>query len=110
MTDTMMINPGHISQDDLATLSAFATEQVEAGKRLVVTAEEVLLTPEDVARRLSMSRSTVRRRIADGDLMAIKVGTHNRIPYTEYQRFAHELMVRFAQASAADIEAELFGE
>jgi len=109
MTDTLTLNPGHVSDSDLAALAAFATEQVSAGKRLTVIAEDVLLTPEEVAQRLNLSRTTIRRRIADGELKSIKVGTHHRIPYPEYQRFAHELMVRFAQASGADIEAELFG-
>lgn len=51
----------------------------------------------------------MRRRILDGSLKAIKVGTHYRIPLAEYERFSDELMLRMAQASAADIEAELFG-
>lgn len=48
-----------------------------------------------------MSRSTVRRRIADGELKATKVGTHNRIPLAEYERFSRQLMRRMAAASAA---------
>jgi excisionase family DNA binding protein len=58
---------------------------------------------------LALAHSTVRRRILDGSLKAIKVGTHYRIPLAEYERFSDELMLRMAQASAADIEAELFG-
>lgn len=57
-----------------------------------------------------MSRSTVLRRIASGDLRATKVGTHHRIPLLEYQRYSYELVRRMAEVSAPDIEAELFGE
>jgi len=61
----------------------------------------------EVAKRLGMSRTTVLRRIADGDLKATKVGTHHRIPLGEFERYSHELVRRMAEASAADIEAEL---
>lgn len=69
-----------------------------------------LLSPAEVANRLGMSRTTVLRRIADGDLKATKVGSHHRIPLGEFERYSHELMRRLAKASATDIEAELFGE
>lgn len=68
-----------------------------------------LLTPAQVADRLGMSRSTVLRRI-DGDINATKVGTRHRIPLSEYERYSRELVRRMAEASAADINAELFGE
>lgn len=45
-----------------------------------------------------------------GDLKATKVGTHHRVPLTEFERYSHELMQRMAEASATDIEAALFGE
>ncbi|WP_415100985.1 helix-turn-helix domain-containing protein [Nocardioides sp.] len=67
-------------------------------------------SPAEVAKRLGMSRSTVLRRIANGDCAATKVGTHHRIPLAEFERYNHELMRRMAEASAPDIEAELFGE
>jgi len=69
-----------------------------------------LLTPAEVAKSLGMSRSTVLRRIAEGDLKATKVGTHHRVPLAEFERYSHELVRRMAEASAEGIEAELFGE
>ena len=56
-----------------------------------------LLTPAEVAERLEMSRSTVLRRIAGGDIQATKVGTHHRIPLNEYERYSRELMRRMAE-------------
>lgn len=56
-----------------------------------------------------MSRTTVSRRIADGDLKATKVGTHHRIPLAEFERYSHELMRRMTRASTADSEARAVG-
>ena len=53
-----------------------------------------------------MSRSTVLHRIAVGDLNATTVGTHHRIPLSEFEWYGHELMRLMAEARAADIEAE----
>lgn len=38
-----------------------------------------LYSPTEVGKPLGMSRSTVRRRIAAGELRATKAGNHNRI-------------------------------
>ncbi len=69
----------------------------------------MLLTSAEVARRLGMSRSTVLRRIADGDLKSTTVGMQYRISLAEFERYRHELVRRMAEASAAEIDAELFG-
>lgn len=110
MNDTMTVNPSHLSDDDWARMRAFLDAARAKGEVVDLSARVELLTPAEVAKRLGMSRSTVRRRILDGDLKAIKVGSHHRITLAEYERFSDELMLRMAQASAADIEAELLGE
>lgn len=110
MTDTLTVNPSHLTDDDWARVRAFLDAARVKGEVVDLSSRVELLTPAEVAKRLGMSRSTVRRRILDGDLKAIKVGTHHRITLAEYERFSDELMLRMAQASAADIEAELFGE
>lgn len=108
--ESMTINPAHLSDQDWASLRAFLESAKARGEVVDVSARLELLTPAEVAKRLGMSRSTVLRRIAEGDLVATKVGTHHRIPLAEFERYSHELMRRMAGASAADIEAELFGE
>ena len=57
-----------------------------------------------------MSRSTVCRRIADGEIQAVKVGNRYRIPYSEIQRVWRESMEAMTKVVAPDIEAELFGD
>jgi excisionase family DNA binding protein len=109
MSDSVTINPAHLSDDDWVTIRAFLDAAKDKGEVVDLSSRVELLTPAEVARRLGMSRSTVLRRIADGDLNATKVGTHHRIPLDEFERYSHELVRRMAEASAADIEAELFG-
>lgn len=104
----MTINPAHLSEDDWALLRAFLDAAKARGEVVDVTTRTELLTPAEAGARLGISRSTVLRRIAEGALVATKVGSHHRIPLAEFERYNRELMQRMAQASAADIEAELF--
>lgn len=109
MSKSMTINPAHLSEDDWKSLRAFLESAKARGEIVDVSARVELLTPAEVAKRLGMSRTTVLRRIAEGDLAATKVGTHHRIPLAEFERYSHELTRRMAEATASDIEAELFG-
>jgi len=110
MSDTISVNPAHLSDEDWERMRAFLDSARQRGEVVRLSTEVELLSPAEVGRRLSMSRTTIRRRIASGELKAIKVGTHHRITLAEFERFSHEMMLRMARASAADIEAELFGE
>ena len=107
---SMTVDPAHLSNEDWVRVRAFLDSAKQRGEVVDFSTRVELLTPAEVAGRLGMSRSTVLRRIADGDIKATKVGTHHRIPLNEYERYSRELMRRMAEASAADIEAELFGE
>jgi excisionase family DNA binding protein len=110
MSGTMSVNPAHLSDDDWARMRAFLDSARQRGEVVRLSSEVELLSPAEVGRRLSMSRTTVRRRIASGELKAIKVGTHNRVTLAEYERFSTEMMRRMAEATADDIAAELFGD
>jgi excisionase family DNA binding protein len=109
MSDPLTINPAHLSDHDWETIRAFLDAARDRGEVVEFSSRVALLTPAEVAKRLGMSRTTVLRRIADGDIKATKVGTHHRIPLSEFERYSHELVRKMAEASAADIEAELFG-
>ena len=106
----MTINPAHLTDDDWVTLRGFLESAKARGEVVDVYARVELLSSAEVAKRLGMSRSTVLRRIADGDLKATKVGSHHRFTLAEFERYSHELVRRMAEASADDIEDELFGE
>ncbi|MCL2467868.1 MAG: helix-turn-helix domain-containing protein [Micrococcales bacterium] len=54
-----------------------------------------------------LSRATVSRRIAAGEIATIKVGNRHRIPVAEYQRFRRDLMRKVTAYYADDIEDDL---
>ena len=80
------------------------------GKTVIVSTEVKTLTPEQVARGLNLSRSTVSRRIADGTIASVKIGNRHHVPYPEYRRLWEETMTRVVDASFDGIEAELFAD
>jgi len=56
-----------------------------------------------------VSRSTISRKIANGEIHAVTIGNRHRIPYNEVKRLWEEQMNAIADISAADIESDLFG-
>lgn len=91
-------------------MDAFLESAKKRGDVVDLVPRTQQLSPAEVAHRLGISRSTVLRRIANGDIHATKVGTHHRIQLAEYERYSRELMRQMTEASADDIEAELFSE
>lgn len=87
-----------------------AREAAASGQTVTLSAEERMLSPEQVGRRLNMHRSTVVRKILAGEIHAVKVGNRHRIPYSQFQRFRDEVLDQIARQSAPDVEAELFGD
>ena len=92
------------------TLVERVREAASSGQTVTVTAAERMLTPEQMATRMNMSRSTITRRITTGQIHAVKVGNRHRIPYTEFLRFREAVLTEIAVAAGPDIEAELFGD
>jgi excisionase family DNA binding protein len=89
-------------------LISFVEHAANSGQTVVVSAETKMLTPDELARMLMVSRSTVSRRISAGDIRVVKVGNRNRIPYPEAHRLRQEQMSAMLDLVAPDIEAELF--
>jgi excisionase family DNA binding protein len=90
------------------TLFDRVREAAASGQTVTVTAEERMLTPEQMACRIGVHRSTIARKILAGEIRALKVGNRHRVPYSEFQRYREEMLDRSARASAPDVEAELF--
>ena len=61
-------------------------------KDLAPASSETLLTVKDVARRLSIGRTTVYELIARGELAAVRIGRARRIPASAVERFIAERM------------------
>ncbi|MDR0415972.1 MAG: helix-turn-helix domain-containing protein [Propionibacteriaceae bacterium] len=91
-------------------LIEFVKEASAEGKTVIVTTEVETLTPEEVARGLNLSRSTVSRRIAAGAIKSVKIGNRHHVPYPEFRRLWEDYMSKVVDASIDDIEAELFGD
>lgn len=109
MSDTLTINPANLSDTDWTAIQSFINDAREAGAVVELSQRSDTMSPAEFARRLSMSRATVLRRIADGTIKATKVGTHHRISAAELERFSRQQMVQMAEAMTAEVEAELFG-
>ncbi|MDR0592045.1 MAG: helix-turn-helix domain-containing protein [Bifidobacteriaceae bacterium] len=112
-TPALTIEPSAFPDDPAQSAVEQAVLQIvrearRSGQRVTVNVETLWLTPEEVAERLSVSRSTVSRRISAGKIKAVKIGNRNRVPYPEFQRIWRESMLAMSRASAADVEAELF--
>ena len=116
MSHPLTIEPDVASEqaDDLEALPDWAASLIEyveaaakAGEVVEVTSRLRTYTPAEAADRLGLSRSTILRRIAAGDIEAIKVGNRHRIPHDELRRFWHETVTGMAELYAAEIAEEL---
>jgi len=113
-TTVLTLEPDALTgpQDRLSwekSVVALVRRAAAEGQRVVVSTETKMITPEEAARILMVSRSTISRRIAAGEIRATKVGNRNRIPYAEVRKAWEKQMDVIASATADDIEAELFG-
>ncbi len=86
---------------------AYIDKAVAAGELVTVSSTPILLTPAQVARALGVSRPTISRRISNGTLKSVRVGSHHRIPYAELLRFWKEQMTELVSLQADDIWEEL---
>jgi excisionase family DNA binding protein len=88
---------------------SFVSQAGASGQTVELNSKVETLTPAQMADRIGISRATVARRIADGQIKVIKVGNRNRIPIAEYERFHDALMQEMVNHYADDIERDLFG-
>ncbi|MDR0946041.1 MAG: helix-turn-helix domain-containing protein [Bifidobacteriaceae bacterium] len=111
----LTLEPEALTSEDASpswaeSLIGFVRRAAQLGETVMVSTKPKMMTPAEVARGLNMSRSTVSRKIAAGEIHSVKVGNRHRIPYTEFRHVWTETMHRFAAAEASDLEADLFGD
>lgn len=77
----------YVLAPDLANVVARAATLLAEGKRVSVFAEDEMLTTQQAADRLNVSRQYLTRLIDRGDLPSIRVGTHRRVTAKEVAAF-----------------------
>lgn len=77
------IQVGH----NVTELVMFILNQTAQGGRMSITTMPQELTTTVAAHILGISRPTLMKKIRDGELEAIKVGSHHRIKLAEVERF-----------------------
>ncbi|TAM66901.1 MAG: helix-turn-helix domain-containing protein [Microbacteriaceae bacterium] len=94
----------------LDQVAAYVRQAAAEGETVTLTAKRLMLTPEQVADALGVSRPTISRRIKAGQLRAVKVGNRNRIPYEEFERYWRQTMGELVELTRDDLQDDLFGE
>jgi excisionase family DNA binding protein len=109
MANALRVDPARMTPGIWEEIKDYIAAAEAAGAVVEITSRLVMLTPAQAAARLGVSRSTITRRIESGDIHAIKVGAHHRIPLREYERFRDERMIDLIHATSKEIEADLYG-
>lgn len=73
----------HVLPADLAAVLVRAAGLIAEGKRVSVFAEDEMLTTQQAADRLNVSRQYLTRLLERGDLPSIRVGSHRRVAANE---------------------------
>jgi len=115
---SLTINPESVRSAERAGSRPAWLEQVASyveraaadGETVTLTAKRRMMTPNEVASALGVSRPTISRRIKSGDLRAVKVGNRNRIPYEEFERYWRQTMGDLVELTRGDLRVGLFGE
>ena len=96
-----------VSEPEWAELAAYLADVAPSGDVVHVSARPEGLSPNQVASRMGMSRTTVMRLIGSGELRAYKVGTHWRVPLAAFDAYRRALNAQMINVIADDIEADL---
>lgn len=109
MRDALRVDPAAMSSTTWDEIRDFIAAAEAAGEVVEIASRQEFLTPAQAAARLGVSRATIARRIASGDIHASKVGSHHKIPLREFERFRDERMAKLIRATSEEIEADLYG-
>ena len=80
----------------------FVSRAAGEGKTVVVSADERMLSPNQAAEIARVSRMTIRRRIEDGAIKAVKRGSRWRIAESELERYRWQVYADTVAAMADD--------
>ena len=57
-----------------------------------ITGDQLLVTPEEAARRLSVGRTTIYELMASGELQSVNIGRCRRVPVSSLSSFVNRLI------------------
>jgi len=94
----------------LEQVAAYVQRAAADGETVTLTAKRRMMTPEQVADAMGVSRPTISRKIKAGEIRAVKVGNRNRIPYEEFERYWRRTMGDLVELTRDELRDDLFGE
>lgn len=77
-------------------------DELDSGKIVTIEVKTPTMSPKQVADELGLSRTTVLRKIASGELRASKRGNRNVIAVADFERFRAGYIRDLGQAFADD--------
>ncbi len=93
----------------LEQVAAYVQQAAAGGETVTLTAKRRMMTPEQVADAMGVSRPTISRKIKAGEIRAVKVGNRNRIPYEEFERYWRKTMGDLVELTRDELRDDLFG-
>ncbi|OJU39647.1 MAG: excisionase [Microbacterium sp. 69-10] len=93
----------------LEQVAAYVQQAAADGETVTLTAKRRMMTPEQVADAMGVSRPTISRKIKAGEIRAVKVGNRNRIPYEEFERYWRKTMGDLVELTRDELRDDLFG-
>ena len=84
------------------TALEFISAAGRAGETVSLVPDEVTYSPAQVAEQIGVSRASIQRRIAAGEIRCKKVGSRYRVPLAEVERFRRTFVRDMASTLAND--------
>lgn len=92
MSERLTIDPAHTTEAEwIALIRTYLNGAKEAGEVVDLLKRTETLTPAQAAKRLGVDRSTVSRKIKNGEIATVRVGAHHRITRREFERYRDSL-------------------
>ena len=92
VSERLTIDPADTTEAEwIALMRTQLAGAKEAGAVIDLVTRTETLTPADAAKRLDVDRSTISRKIKNGDIATIRVGAHHRITRREFERYRDSL-------------------
>lgn len=91
-------------------IASYVEQAAAEGETVTLTAKRRMMTPEQVADAVGVSRPTISRKIKAGEIRAVKVGNRNRIPYEEFERYWRKTMGDLVELTRDEIHDDLFDQ